>query len=215
MSYKYFDGRLYTTTADTDDLELYNSDGIQKPATLLGIAIQADDNKADLDIHATYNGQEFWPDSPIEAAMDSQFIPLMHNCPVGGRIVVYVDNNHATNTHDLELMTVWEIGALVNKFPRVFVDAFLGSTAVAQINRTFPTDAIVRWINMVDGELNIRIGGQQLSPTGAGNGCFTWGSTALDTPGIVVNWPLRVGNAFVVTANAAVATEGIAIYDVS
>lgn len=215
MSYKYFDGRLFTTTASTDDDEIYNTDGIQKPATLLGYAIQADANKADLDIHATYNGQEFMPDQPIEPHMDSVFVPLLHNLPVGGRIVFYVDNNHGSNTHDLEFMPVFEIGALLNKFPRVYVDGFLGSTAVDQINRTFPTDAVVRWINFQQGPLNVRIGGQQLSPTGAANGAFTWGGPVEETPGITTNWVLRSGNAFICTANAAVATQGMAIYDVS
>lgn len=214
MAYKYFDGRLLTTAANTDDQELYNSDGIQKPATLLGIAIQTDTNKADLDIHATLNGQEVWPDCPIEAAMDSQFIPWLQNLPVGSRLVIYIDNNHATNTHDLELMTMWQIGALVNKFPKVFIESFLGSTAVDQVNRTFPTDAVARWINFQQGPMMVRIGGQQLSPPGAANGAFTWGGTVEETPGVTVNWPIRTGNAFVVTANAAAATQGIVIYDV-
>lgn len=215
MSFKYFDGRLFTTVANTDDQEIYNSDGVQKPATLIGYAIQQDTNKADLDIKATYDGQTFMPDQPIEAHMDSQFVPLMHNCPVGGRIVIQVDNNHATNTHDLELLTVWELGGLLNRFPRVYVDGFLGSTAVAQVNRTFPNDAVVRWLNFQQGPMNVAIGGQQLSPHGAANGAFTWGGTVEETPGIVVNWPMRSGNAFVVTANAAVATQGMVIYDTS
>lgn len=201
-----------TTFAGANDTVILDSINWQKPCTLLGIRVPAFTNEGDIDVHANVNGTEIWPPVGIECLTDGRFLPLMLNLPVGKRFQLLGDDGGA-NTPTVKCTAIVRVGELIG-IDNIFLEGYQGTGVLANaVNRTFPVDAVVRWHNGIDGDVEILIGGFVYSGSGTGNALVVQGATLSDTDGINLGWPMPSGNALVVNSVTNQAYNGLFIMD--
>jgi len=201
-----------TTYAGADDTVILDSINWQKPCTLLALKTPDFTNAADIDIHANFNGTSIWPAVGIEPFVHTRTIPLMLNIPVGARFQLLGDDGGA-NTPTEKVTAIVRVGELIGK-DNIFVEGYFGTGVLADIiDRTFPVNANVRYINPIDGDVEITVGGFVYSGSGTGNALCVNGAQLEDTDGINVGWPMPSGNNFNVSSVTNQAYQGFVIYD--
>lgn len=153
-----------STTANTSDQELFSKQW-PVPVTIKAMKFETSDTAGgDLTVHGTIDGVEFLADSDAATLESCDWIPVNAGPRVNGKFIIYVDNSNATNTPDISVTVIVDVGvAPPDNMPWIKGD-YLSSSSTEAINKVFDKDAVLAWVyfNFTAGTAKLRVGGNTI-----------------------------------------------------
>jgi len=162
MVLRFYSKRL-STTANTDDQEVFSKQW-PVPVNVRAMKVETSDTNHDLELHATIDGVEFLADSDPKTLEQADWIPINAGPRINGKLQVLVDNTHASNTPDVSVTFLVDVGvAPPDNMPWIVGD-YLSSSSTEAINKVFDRDAVLAWayLYFTGGTVKLRVGGNTI-----------------------------------------------------
>jgi hypothetical protein len=146
MVLRIYSKRL-STTANTDEQEVFSKHW-PVPVTLRAMKIETSDTiGGDLTVRGTIDGETFLYDSDPVVLEKADWIPLATGpAQPNGKVYIEVDNSHATNTPDIKVTIIVDVGvAPPDNLPWIH-GVYATSSAATLFTKTFSKNAALYWI---------------------------------------------------------------------
>ena len=136
-----------TTAANTDNQTVFEKQW-NVPVTIRAIKVETSDTEGgDLTLRGYLGGEIFLYDSDPVSLEYVDWIPVNAGPPtVRGKVKFEVDNSHATNTPDIKVILLVEVGASPpNNLPWIHAEYGTGSSADI-FSKEFDKPAALQWV---------------------------------------------------------------------
>lgn len=153
-----------STTANTSDQEVFNKQW-PVPVTIRAMKVETSDTAGgDLTVHGTIDGIEFLADSDAKTLEQPDWIPINAGPQVNGKVIIYVDNSHASNTPDISVTLLVDVGVAPPDNMPWIKGEYLSSSSTEAINKIFDKDAVLAWLYLyfTGGTAKLRVGGNTI-----------------------------------------------------
>jgi len=156
-------GKRIVTTANTAKQSVFSKQWAV-PVTIRAMRVETSDT-SDLTVRGRLDGIEWLADSLPATLEQVDWIPLnMSPRALMGKLEVEVDNSHASNTPDISVNFLVDLGANAGDNLPWIKGGYVSGSSTTQINKVFDRDAQLAWVyfDFTGGTAKLRVAGNTI-----------------------------------------------------